>query len=151
MSIDRSDIRAAIGSDFKDISTFAKLNNMDLTVTQIRRFLDNDSNSFNLLTINDRLVGLAISGDCVASEVTLMHLLVDSEHRGLGLGAKLVSEILKLWKERGVERCLLEVRISNKRAQEFYTKIGFIVDGFRPNYYSTTGSREDAVLMSLAF
>ena len=151
MSIDSSDIRAAISSDLKDIVTLAKLNNLGLTVTQIRRLLENGLNNFNLLTINDRLVGFAISGDCVVSEVSLMHLLVDSEYRGLGLGAKLVSENLKLWKEKGAGRCLLEVRISNKGAQEFYTKIGFIVDGFRPNYYSTTGSREDAVLMSLAF
>ena len=42
----------------------------------------------------------------------------------------------------------LEVRISNRKAIELYSKEGFFELGNRKNYYSTLNGHEDALLMA---
>jgi ribosomal-protein-alanine N-acetyltransferase len=46
---------------------------------------------------------------------------------------------------QGAKLAYLEVRESNKAAQDLYLEFGFKVTGHRPRYYIT----EDAVLMTL--
>jgi ribosomal-protein-alanine N-acetyltransferase len=43
---------------------------------------------------------------------------------------------------------MLEVRASNLRAIDLYTRFGFTVDGRRKDYYLIENGREDAVLLS---
>ena len=100
--------------------------------------------------LNERLKGFAISGGFVADEITLMHILISPDQRKRGLGRKLLTDNLCFWRGKGAKRCLLEMRMSNNEAKSFYTKLGFAVDGFRPNYYLTDNFREDAILMSLS-
>ena len=144
------DTRAAVVDDCKDIAALNSENDLRLNVTQIRRFIENDLTHFTLLILNERLKGFAISGGFVADEITLMHILISSDQRKRGLGRKLLTDNLCFWREKGAKRCLLEMRMSNNEAKSFYTKLGFAVDGFRPNYYLTDNFREDAILMSLS-
>ena len=44
---------------------------------------------------------------------------------------------------------LLEVRRSNRIAQDFYRKNGFDQLSVRKNYYQTKNGREDAIIMCL--
>jgi ribosomal-protein-alanine N-acetyltransferase len=73
----------------------------------------------------------------------------------------LLRAALAAARERGANRCCLEVRASNRAARGLYEAFGFREDGLRKNYYGGAGqsgagqsgaglsSREDAVLMSL--
>lgn len=76
----------------------------------------------------------------------LSTLAVHPDWRGQGLGAFLLLTILEEAVRAGVRRVTLEVRPSNRVAQQLYTKIGFVYIGVRPGYYR---DGEDAWLMAL--
>ena len=143
--------RIAVVDDCKDVAALNVAYDLGLSVTQIRKSIEDDLINFTLLILNDRLKGFAISGGFVADEITLLHIFISPDQRKRGLGEKLLNDNLCFWREKGAKRCLLELRMSNNEAKSFYTKIGFAVDGFRLNYYLTNDFREDAILMSLLF
>lgn len=84
-------------------------------------------------------------------------LLVDEAHvstiavhptdRGRGIGEALLLAALDLAARIGAELATLEVRASNRAAQNLYRKHGFAVVGSRTGYYKD--NQEDAVLMTL--
>ncbi len=73
----------------------------------------------------------------------LMNIAVDPGWRRRGLGAAMLSEMLRRIGEDGA--CTLEVRTSNSPAIELYERFGFRAAGTRPRYYRDTG--EDALIM----
>jgi len=85
----------------------------------------------------------------VLDEAEIRHLLIDPARRRAGLGTQLLVAGLGLLLQRGVRRCLLEVRVSNAPALRLYERAGFRRDGVRPDYYPAASGREAAVLMSL--
>ncbi len=85
--------------------------------------------------------GLMVTGE--DGHVTT--LAVDpSMHRG-GIGTRLLLVLAGEAIRRGVTGLTLEVRMSNKPAQELYRKFGFRPAGVRRNYYVETN--EDALVM----
>jgi len=48
------------------------------------------------------------------------------KHRRVGIGLKLLSELERIFMEKGVKTCYLEVRVDNKAARELYQKHGYI-------------------------
>jgi ribosomal-protein-alanine N-acetyltransferase len=56
-------------------------------------------------------------------------------HRGTGLGARLLSELLSAAGEFGCHEVLLEVRVDNAPAQRLYERFGFAPIGVRRGYY----------------
>ena len=85
----------------------------------------------------------------VLDELTVLNILVKPSQRRRGIAKELMTALLESATERGVARCLLEVRASNLAAQRLYQSLGFISDGRRKNYYPKGSGREDALLMSL--
>lgn len=84
----------------------------------------------------------------VLDECELARIAVDETIRGSGVGQQLFAYMKELCKEKQIERILLDVRESNKRALRFYEKQGFQIDGRRKGYYQGENP-EDAILMSL--
>lgn len=82
-------------------------------------------------------------------EVHLLNLTVASSYRQQGW-ALVLLEALVLWsRSEGAETVWLEVRGSNLRAQQIYSRYGFASLGVRKNYYPPAdGRREDAFVMS---
>ena len=78
-------------------------------------------------------------------EAHILSIGVDPDHRGRGIADILLSEALE--KSKAVEclKIVLEVRVSNLRAQKFYEKHGFQQVGTRKGYYSESG--EDALVL----
>ncbi|MHC1567948.1 MAG: ribosomal protein S18-alanine N-acetyltransferase [Candidatus Syntropharchaeia archaeon] len=66
-------------------------------------------------------------------------IAVHPDYRRRGIGTKLVEEVFK----RTGRKAYIEVRESNKGAQEFYKKIGFRKKGIISKYYGS----EDAIVM----
>lgn len=75
-------------------------------------------------------------------EITLV--AVDEDVRRKGYATRLLEELENALSALGVERLLLEVRMSNYAAQKCYVKYGFTLLSIRKNYY---GNTEDAIIM----
>lgn len=78
-------------------------------------------------------------------QAEVMHVAVDSEFRGQGLGTILFGELIKAVKARGATSITLEVRPSNTVAIKLYESFGLRSVGRRKDYYLDNG--EDALIM----
>lgn len=77
-------------------------------------------------------------------EEELLLVAVRPEHRGRGLGARLLERFAADARARGAERVFLEMR-SNNPAERLYRSLGFEPIGTRPQYYlQPNGNRMDA-------
>jgi [ribosomal protein S18]-alanine N-acetyltransferase len=74
----------------------------------------------------------------------LLLIAVDPEHRGLGLGRKLMRRLNAALTLQNVRSLGLEVRADNRSAIEFYLRHGFTVDGRQEHVYQ---DGQDAILM----
>ncbi len=82
----------------------------------------------------------------IADEAHVTAIAVREKYRGQKIGALLMVAISDLAMQLKAHSLTLEVRLSNKVAQNLYTKFGFKEVGVRRGYY--TDNREDALLMS---
>ncbi len=83
----------------------------------------------------------------VIDEAHVTTVTIAEEHRRLGIGQKLVTELLRQAKEAGMVCSSLEVRASNEAAIALYEKIGFERTSVRRRYYPDND--EDAAVMWL--
>jgi ribosomal-protein-alanine N-acetyltransferase len=79
-------------------------------------------------------------------EAHIIAIGLSSAYRGLGLGEALLIATVDLAQTLDAYVITLEVRSSNKIAQELYKKYGFREVGRRVKYYSSDG--EDAIIMT---
>ena len=85
-----------------------------------------DRNNVSLIAkINGEIVGFIIGRINFNGGQTVGHVLtvdVSPKHRRKGVGLKLLTEIEKVFKERGVKICYLEAREDNFAALNLYQK-----------------------------
>lgn len=81
----------------------------------------------------------------IEDEAHLGNLAVHPAARGLGVGQRLVDDLLETAGKRGIVRVTLEVRESNQIARNFYYRNHFIDIAIRKNYYRNPV--EDAIVM----
>jgi ribosomal-protein-alanine N-acetyltransferase len=72
-------------------------------------------------------------------------IAVDPAWHRHGIGARLLLTLAHEAIDRGAVALTLEVRLSNRGAQEMYKRFGFTAVGVRKGYYADTG--EDALIM----
>jgi len=82
----------------------------------------------------------------MVGEAHIIAIGVRDDYRQLGIGESLLIATIELAQILNASLVTLEVRASNKVAQELYKKYGFQVTGRRLRYYSSDG--EDAIIMS---
>jgi len=87
----------------------------------------------------------------VLDELHLLNFCIAPKNHRQGLGEKFLMQLMAKFKGTKFAVILLEVRESNLYAIHLYKKLGFIIDGKRPNYYPAALNREDAILMSFKF
>ena len=78
-------------------------------------------------------------------QAEVMHIAVEPELRGQGIGTLIFAELIKAVKERGATSITLEVRPSNVAAIKLYESFGLKSVGRRKGYYLDNG--EDALIM----
>jgi len=83
----------------------------------------------------------------VGEEAEVLNLAVAPEERRHGLGARLLEAALAQLEAAGVREVWLEVRETNRAAQNLYQRRGFAAVGRRPRYYKNP--REDALVYRL--
>ena len=81
----------------------------------------------------------------VAGDGHVTTLAVDPAWHRLKLGTRLLHTLVRAAIDRGAEHLTLEVRASNRPAQELYRAFGFVPAGVRKGYYVET--KEDALVM----
>jgi ribosomal-protein-alanine N-acetyltransferase len=94
-----------------------------------------------------RIVGYAGLA-AVAGTGDVQSIAAARDHWGTGLGARLLTELLRTATAAECHEVLLDVRVDNARAQRLYRRFGFEPIGLRKGYYQP-GS-VDAVVMRLA-
>lgn len=98
--------------------------------------------------LNGDLVGYFILM-AAAGEAHLLNLSVAASHQRRGHGSALLHEAAALARRRGAKNMFLEVRPSNRAAQELYSRFGFRKIAVRREYYPAAHGREDALVFSL--
>ncbi|MFV0421595.1 ribosomal protein S18-alanine N-acetyltransferase [Oleidesulfovibrio sp.] len=81
-----------------------------------------------------------------AGELEILNIATHPDHRRRGYACKLLSMMLQVAAQMGIERALLEVRRNNHPAINLYEHLGFEAVGVRKGYYRDTG--EDAIVYS---
>ncbi len=81
------------------------------------------------------LIGYAI-GYVEDADFHLASLAVDPAQRRRGWGGVLLQQLLEKARQKGGRVCTLEVRASNRIAQQLYQRHGFQPAGVRPYYYT---------------
>lgn len=81
----------------------------------------------------------------VINEGHITNVAVKKEHRRKNIGSQMIKNLLEIAKDKEMIGITLEVRVSNKEAQDLYKKNGFILEGIRKEYYDD--NREDALIM----
>ncbi|MFE1882809.1 ribosomal protein S18-alanine N-acetyltransferase [Streptomyces diastatochromogenes] len=87
--------------------------------------------------------GLASSGELADVQT----IAVARDQQGTGLGALLLTELLKAATAFECSEVMLECRVDNVRAQKLYERFGFEPIGFRRGYYQP--GNVDALVMRL--
>jgi ribosomal-protein-alanine acetyltransferase len=102
-------------------------------------YLLNDYNSISLVAKeNEKIVGFIIGRIHVERKSLIGHILtidILPAYRRKGIAVKLLQEIERIFKEKGVKVCHLEVREDNVAALSLYQKSGYKKIGRLENYY----------------
>ncbi|MCW3490540.1 ribosomal protein S18-alanine N-acetyltransferase [Dethiobacter alkaliphilus] len=106
--------------------------------------VDNSFASYYVAVEDDEVVGYAGIW-IILDEAHVTNLAVCPTRQNRGVGQMLLYHLIKVAREKGALRMTLEVRFSNRKAQDLYKKFGFVSCGVRPNYYRD----EDAMIMWL--
>jgi ribosomal-protein-alanine N-acetyltransferase len=71
----------------------------------------------------------------LAKKGHIISIAVLEEHRGRGVGTRLMHQALDEVKKGSGKECYLEVRVTNKGAIELYTRLGFKITSTLNSYY----------------
>ena len=131
--------------DVMDIEMHA--NPTPWTKQTFEKILELRSLSF-VIILNSKIVGFCIANK-VLDECHLQNISVLETMRRQGVGNFMLDILKKRMNLSDIKTILLEVRKSNKVAQDFYRENGFQELSIRKDYYQTKNGREDAIIMCL--
>ena len=81
----------------------------------------------------------------IAGEGEILRIAVLEGFRHMGIGRKLLEELVRTSREKGAKEITLEVRESNLAARKLYISSGFREEARRKDYYREP--KEDAIIM----
>ncbi|NPV62555.1 MAG: GNAT family N-acetyltransferase [Methanotrichaceae archaeon] len=94
--------------------------------------------------VNGIVAGLVLGFKPTPLEGRIFWLAVRPSFQSQGIGARLLIDLLRIFRKMGALSATLEVRISNKKAQNLYCSLGFQAMSVHPAYYS---NGETALIM----
>ena len=104
----------------------------------------NDNAIYIVALVGERIVGYAGIW-IILDEGHITNIAVHPSFQRQGIGHGLIDVLTRAAVARGVVAMTLEVRVSNAGAQALYTKLGFVPQGIRKEYYQD--DKEDALIM----
>ncbi|OBA59097.1 GNAT family acetyltransferase [Mycobacterium sp. 1100029.7] len=127
----------------RNIASFVAAN---LSADRFAEYLNDPNRAIITALQDDRIVGYAmIIRDTADSTAELSKMYVLAHHHGAGVAATLMQRALEVARDWGVRHVWLGVNQKNERAQRFYTKSGFQVNGTRT--FQLGADTEDDYLM----
>jgi len=99
--------------------------------------------------LGDAMIGYGGVSVVPGHQSDIMTIAIAEQHRGLGLGRKLMNRLLEVAKANNSTEVFLEVRADNPVAQALYRSLGFEQIDLRRAYYQPENI--DAVIMKLDF
>ncbi len=124
---------------YKGLEEYAYTHPKDVE-SYMKWLLNRDPEGFLVAKVDGKIVGF-VAGDAnwfsrrEKKKVGAIHeIVVDPEYQGMGIGTRLMEEILKYFKSKGLDTAELWVGDENYRAINFYKKFGFQEKG-RYNYW----------------
>ncbi|MCC0654305.1 ribosomal protein S18-alanine N-acetyltransferase [Clostridioides sp. ES-S-0001-03] len=109
-----------------------------------RKDLSNEVAKYIVAKLDGKVVGY-VGIWLILDEGHINNVAVHSDYRGKKIGDKLIKRLVDLCKDNNIASMTLEVRASNKIAQNLYRKYGFKMGGIRKEYYND--NKEDAIIM----
>lgn len=141
------DIRKMEEQDIRDVvaieeETFSSPWSAESFIQESKRV----NNIYLVVEENEKVIGYCgLWG--IAGEGQITNVAVSKENRNRGVGKQMLTRLLELGVEQGLEAFTLEVREGNKGALHLYESLGFLSAGLRKNFYSKPA--ENAVIMWL--
>ena len=105
----------------------------------------NEGILFFVYECENKIVGY-VGLQTVLDEGYITNIAVTSSKRREGIGKALLENLDNVANSLSLSFISLEVRQSNTSAINLYTKMGYSVDGIRPNFYENP--RENAIIMT---
>jgi ribosomal-protein-alanine N-acetyltransferase len=102
------------------------------------------SRAYRAAWVGRRIVGFA-GQMFIDDESHVNNIAIDPAWQGRGLGAVVLSDLVRTGLSKGARHLTLEVRVGNEPALGLYKRFGLAPVGVRRNYYPETG--EDALVM----
>jgi ribosomal-protein-alanine N-acetyltransferase len=134
--------------DIDDIDSVLKISELSFPHPWSRRSfeqeLENNFATYLVAKLDNQVIGYGGMW-IIIDEGHITNIAVHPDYRNLGVGDKVLYEMISKCNEKKVIAMTLEVRVSNTAAQKLYSKYGFIEEGIRKKYYEDNG--EDALLM----
>jgi len=100
--------------------------------------------AFHVAEAGDEILGFVMGTVQRAYQARILALAVADGWRRQGVGTRLTQRFLTAFRQHGVKRVTLEVRVSNDGAKELYRSMGFETDDVIEEYYN---DGEDAYVM----
>lgn len=112
-------------------------------------FADSISSGYScwVCRLGSELIGYAVLMLAV-DDAHLLNISVAEHRQGMGFGARLLRQAMRVGRLGGASVLLLEVRPSNSKALELYRHFGFAQIGVRRGYYPADKGREDALVLT---
>lgn len=112
--------------------------------TIFNQFYELFSEGFLVAIKNHIIIGFIIGIKTTTDTARILMLCVDEKNRKQGIGSLLLKQFLLYMKNQQIKHVELEVRITNRNAQEFYIKHGFTIHEKLRQFYQLG---EDAYCM----
>ena len=140
--------------DETNVSGVAQLERENFTdgwsENSLREELDNEDAIYLAAIDSDTGKVVAAAGlICSFDEGEILNVSVKQDYRRNHLAERIMTELVKIGKEHGLIAFTLEVRENNAPARLLYEKVGFVLEGIRPNFYSNP--KEGAAIYWLRF
>ena len=104
--------------------------------------LAQDNRHYLVVEGDDGLVGYA-GMFVIENDAHITTVAVIDELQGMGLGTRLILQLVDAARQGGASSLTLEVRLTNYRARDIYRRFGFVPAGVRKDYYRD----DDALIM----
>lgn len=108
--------------------------------------MENSMALYLVAEVGGRIAGYAGLWQII-DEGHITNVAVHPGFQGMGIGEKLMKELIEESKKRCLNSMTLEVRINNLPAINLYKKLKFDIEGLRKGYYTDTN--EDGLIMWL--
>lgn len=133
-----------------DVEGVHNVSNLSLkegwSLSEISKEISNELANYIVLKYNAKVIAFA-GAWIIAGEGQITNVAVHPNYRGKGYGNKVMKALIDHLNSKECYDITLEVRESNKIAQNLYESLGFKNEGIRKNFYAD--NKESAVIMWL--